>query len=109
MNLSGILVVAKTDWLDDVIATLDAIPGVEVHHVDAPSGRLIVVQEAGDINAEVEGLRHIKALPHVVMAEMVYHYIAEDEAEYTELPPELAKSEMPYGETSCTVPAYLMD
>ena len=104
MNLSGILVIANKDYLSDVIASLDALPGVEVHHVDEPSGRLVAVQEAEDINAEVDGLRQIKALPHIVMAEMVYHYIAEDEAEYTELPPELAAQE-----TSCTVPAYLMD
>lgn len=104
MNLSGILVVAKQEWQADVIEALNALPGVEVHQSEDTSGRLIVVQEAEDINAEVEGLRRIKALPHVIMAEMVHHYIAEDENEYPELPPELAAQE-----TSCTVPTYLMD
>ncbi len=104
MNLSGILVVADRGRQAEVIAALDAMAGVGVHHVDQPTGRLIAVQEAEDINAEVEGLRRIKALPHVIMAEMVYHYIAEDDAVYPELPPELAAQE-----TSCTVPAYLMD
>ncbi|MDR3394720.1 MAG: chaperone NapD [Parasulfuritortus sp.] len=104
MNLSGILVVADQSRQAEVIASLDAMAGVDVHHIDAPTGRLIAVQEAEDINAEVEGLRRIKALPHVIMAEMVYHYIAEDDTLYSELPPELAAQE-----TSCTVPAYLMD
>jgi nitrate reductase NapD len=104
MNLSGILVVADRSRQTEVIATLNAMAGVDVHHIDEPTGRLIAVQEAEDINAEVEGLRRIKALPHVVMAEMVYHYIAEDDAVYPELPPELAEQE-----TSCAVPAYLMD
>lgn len=104
MNLSGILVIADTKWQDDVATAINAMSGVEIHHADRESGRMIAVQEAEDINAEVEGLRRIKTLPHVVMAEMVYHYIAEDEDEYTELPPDLAVQE-----TSCTVPAYLMD
>jgi nitrate reductase NapD len=104
MNLSAVLVVAKQDRQAETIASLNALSGVEVHQVDETTGRIIVVQEAADINAEVEGLRRIKALPHVVMAEMVYHYIAEDEAEYTELPPELAAQE-----TACSVPNYLLD
>jgi len=104
MNLSGILVVADHNRQTEVISALDALPGVSVHHVDESGRRLIAVQEAEDINAEVEGLRRIKALPHVVMAEMVYHYIAEDDAVYPELPPDLAEQE-----TACAVPAYLMD
>ena len=104
MNLSGILVVADRGWQAEVISALDALPGVDVHQTDAASGRLIAVQEAEDIHAEVEGLRRIKALPHVVMAEMVYHYIAEDDAEYPELPPELAGQE-----SSCSIPEYLQD
>jgi nitrate reductase NapD len=104
MNLSAVLVVAKQDWQTDVIASLKALPGVEVHQVDPASGRMIVVQEAEDINAEVEGLRRIKSQPHVVLAEMVYHYIAEDDAEYTELPAELAAQE-----AACSVPNYLLD
>lgn len=104
MNLSGILVVAEQDWQNEVISALDAVPGVTIHQIDQPTGRLIAVQEAQDIYAEVEGLRQIKALPHVVMAEMIYHYIAEDDADYPELPPELAGQE-----SSCSIPAYLQD
>ncbi|HEX8980342.1 MAG TPA: chaperone NapD [Parasulfuritortus sp.] len=104
MNLSGILVVAEQGRQAEVIAALEALSGVSLHHIDPPTGRLIAVQEAEDIYAEVEGLRRIKALPHVVMAEMVYHYIAEDDAEYPELPPELAEQE-----SSCPIPQYLQD
>ncbi|NCS66670.1 MAG: hypothetical protein AUJ86_10575 [Hydrogenophilaceae bacterium CG1_02_62_390] len=104
MNLSGILVVADRDWQTAVITALEALPGVSVHQVDRSTGRLIAVQEADDINAEIEGLRRIKAAPHVIMAEMVYHYLAEDNTEYPALPPELAAQD-----GSCAVPAYLMD
>ena len=104
MNLSGILVVAKPEWQTEVVAALNALGGVEVHQVDAPSGRIIAVQEAEDIHAEIEGVKRIKALPHVVMAEMVYHYIAEDDKVYEEIPPELVEQEQ-----ACSVPAYLND
>lgn len=106
MNLSGILVVAQPEWQAEVIGALNALEGVEVHQVDAAGGRIIAVQEAEDINAETRGLRQIKALPHVIMAEMVYHYIAEDDKVYDELPPELQEQEQ---EEACAVPAYLND
>lgn len=105
MNLSGVLVVAKPEWVEQVVASLQALPSVEVHQTDAESGRIVVVQEAADIHAELEALKRIKALPHVIMAEMVYHYIAEDDKVYEALPPELQADA---GET-CAVPTYLQD
>jgi len=104
MNLSGILVVAKPEWQAEVVGALNALEGVEVHQVDEASGRIIAVQEAEDIHAEIEGVKRIKALPHVVMAEMVYHYLAEDDKVYEEVPPELLEQEQ-----ACSVPAYLND
>jgi periplasmic nitrate reductase NapD len=92
MNLSGILVVAQPEWQAQVVEGLQALEGVEVHQVEAETGRIVVVQEAEDINAEMAALRRIKALPHVIMAEMVYHYVAEDERSY-EMPPELQEKD----------------
>lgn len=105
MNLSGILVVVQQQWLGAVIAELERLPGVEVYQVDEATGRVVVVQEAADIPAEIEGLKRIKALPHVVMAEMVYHYFAEDQQVYEELPPESVEQDS----QACVVPAYLND
>jgi nitrate reductase NapD len=101
MNLSGILVIAKPEWVPQVVADLAAQDGLEVHQTDPVSGRIIVVQEAADIHAEIEGVKRIKAMPHVVMADMVYHYFAEDEQAYDAMPAELAE------DTSVCVPAYL--
>ena len=78
MNLSGILVVVPPERLADCAADLATLPGVEVHHTDPATGRLIVVQEARDVDAEVAGLLAIKARPHVRAAEMVYHYFANE-------------------------------
>lgn len=105
MNLSGILVVAKPEFLDQVVETLNALEGVEVHQVDAETGRIVAVQEAADIHAEIEGIKRIKALPHVIMAEMVYHYLAEDEKTYEGIPPELEDQQV--GSDACVVPEYL--
>ncbi len=79
MNISGILVVVSPSELEAGMAALKGLPGVEVHHTDAATGRIVVTQEAGTVNDEVEGLKRIKALPGVAMAEMVYHYLDEDE------------------------------
>lgn len=105
MNLSGILVMAKPESQGQVVAALNALEGVEVHQVDAATGRIVAVQEAGDIHAEIEGVKRIKALPNVIMAEMVYHYLAEDERIYEAMPQELIEQQD--GFETCAVPAYL--
>lgn len=104
MNISGILVVAKPERQADVVGALAGLQGVEVHQVDEASGRIIAIQEAEDIHAEIDGVKRIKALLHVVMAEMVYHYIADDDKIYEAIPPELVEQE-----EACAVPAYLND
>ncbi len=78
MNLSGILVVVPPERLSECAADLQTLPGVEVHHCDPATGRLIVVQEADDVDAEMAGLIAIKARAHVRLAEMVYHYFANE-------------------------------
>lgn len=112
MNLSGILVVARPGCHTDVVDSLRALEGLEVHQVEEETGRIVAVQEAADINAEVAALRRIKALPNVLMAEMVYHYVAEDERAYA-MPAELRDAPAdfapcgPEPADACAVPAYL--
>ncbi len=90
MNLSGILVISTPSEIDAVIDALNALPDVEVHHVDRDSSRIIIVQEAETINDEVTGLKKIKKMPGIVLAELVYHYFAEDGSLNTEpLPDDL--------------------
>ncbi|MCP5276847.1 MAG: chaperone NapD [Thiobacillus sp.] len=105
VNLSGILVIATPQWQGQVVEAINALEGVEVHQVDDQTGRIIAVQEASDIHAEIDGLKRIKAVPHVIMAEMVYHYIADDKRAYEAMPPELEEKQD--GLDACAVPAYL--
>jgi nitrate reductase NapD len=78
MNLSAILVLVSPDQLDASIDSLNGLPGVEVHHTETATGRVIVVQEADSVSAEVDGLRRIQSQPYVRMAELVNHYFEED-------------------------------
>ncbi len=77
MNISGILVVVSPSDFEAGVSALNGLPRVEVHHSDPKTGRIVVTQEADTVNDEVEGLKRIKALPGVAMAEMVYHYLDE--------------------------------
>ena len=79
MNLSGIAVSVQASRFDETVTCLNELPGVEVHHCDPASARLVVVQEADGVDAEVEGLKRIKAISGVMVAELVYHYFAEDD------------------------------
>ena len=60
--------------------SLADLSGVEVHHHDPATGRIVITQEAETIRHEVAGLERIQALPDVILAEMVSHYF-EDDAE----------------------------
>jgi len=107
MNLSGILVVSTPPAIDALIETLNAMPGLEVHNIDRDNSRLIVVQEAESIHDEVDGLKKIKKLPGIVLADMVYHYFAEDESLTPEkLPDDLDEYT---GIPQSAVPEYLND
>jgi nitrate reductase NapD len=86
MNLSGILVMVPPDLMDDGIRALNELPGIEIYHTEPASGRIVVVQEADSVSAEVDGLRRIQQLPQVVLAELVYHYFEHDQIPLQEIP-----------------------
>lgn len=78
MNLSGILVTAEPARLHAVLAHLALLPGVEVRQFDADLGRIVVVQEAADVAAEMDSFLRIRGLPHVVNADLVCHYFGDE-------------------------------
>ncbi len=89
MNFSAILVVTSPNRLGSCITTLERLPGVSVHHSDPATGKIIIVQEADNTDAEVEGLKRIKALDEVSMAEMINHYFEDDTQTVADMPAEL--------------------
>lgn len=78
MNLSSILVYSAPTHIDTVNAALTSLPGLEVHYQCRDTGKMVVIQEHQDGVSEKDGLNNIKTLPHVLAAEMVYHYLESD-------------------------------
>lgn len=93
MNLSGILVVTTPDQIGQVCDALNNLEGVEVYHTDESTGRIVVVQEAETIKDEVAGLKRIKELPGIVMAEMIHHYFGDNPSQESleDIPEDLDK------------------
>ena len=78
MNLSGIVVSTLPKNFHITLEALNKINSIEVYHCDESTGQIVVVQEADTVRDEIEGLKFIKKLPMISYAEMVYHYLAED-------------------------------
>jgi len=89
MNVSGILVVVPVADVAASVESLAALPGVDVHHVDGRTGRIIVTQEGETVHEEVERLKTIKTLPGVILAEMVHHHFEDDRETLEGIPAEL--------------------
>ncbi len=92
MNISGILVVVPPERIEGATLELNALPGVEVHHTEPATGRIVVVQEAETVDQEVAALCRIKALSGVMLAEMIYHVFDETPPEWDAIPAEMAES-----------------
>ena len=103
MNISGILVISAREHITDVCERLRNLPGIEIHYVDEDAGRIVITQEADTIGAEVDGLKRIRSLPHIVLAEMSSHYFEEDHELIDGIPPELDNEALEERD----VPAYL--
>ncbi len=89
MNLSGIFVNTLPADLESVIAAINALEWAEAHHWD-DRGRIIATIEAAGSDAAIDRLKTIKALPHVLLAEMVVHYFGEEGQEKPVPHPEAA-------------------
>ena len=99
MNISGILVVVLPEHTRATIDRLQALQGIDVHHTDAASGRIVITQEAESIPAEIDGLKRIRALPGIILAEMSYHNFEDDNELIDAIPADL--------DDDVNIPAYL--
>ncbi len=73
-EIASILVQARPDRLDEVEASILALPGCEVHGRD-PRGKLVVVVDAPDAGTLGSTMTTIALLPHVHSASLVFHAI----------------------------------
>lgn len=80
MSISGIYVLIDPQYWESALQTLEELPGVDLHHRDADSGRLVVTQEADSTQAQIAGLEQIQQVHGVRLAGPVYHYVEEEDA-----------------------------
>ena len=74
-HYSGVVVIVAPDRLETCALDLDALAGVEVHYRHPESGRIVVVLEGRTAEEHLEILRRIHAVPDVLVAAPVYHYV----------------------------------
>jgi len=89
MNISGILVIVSPQQVDSMVEQLARLDGIDVHHVDTATGRIVITQEAETIRDEMDGLKRIRALPGIILAEMSYHNFEDDTELLDAIPAEL--------------------
>ena len=79
MNISSIVVQTVPKYLDEVV---QSIKDCEVcdYHIHDEKGRIIITIEGESVKEELEKLRVVENIPHVVAADMQMAY-SEDELE----------------------------
>ena len=75
-SIAGILVRTLPGDLPEVAAHLSALPGVDVHHQEISTGRIVITLEAAELDDEREGIERVRHETGVITAELVYHYAA---------------------------------
>ena len=99
MNISGILVIVSPQRVESMVDQLKEMDGIDVHHIEAATGRIVITQEAEHISDEVDSLKRIRALPGIILAEMSYHNFEEDTDLLDAIPADL--------DDESNIPAYL--
>ncbi len=77
MNVSSIMVKTTSDYIKKVIDSINLIEFCDVHFYDT-AGKIIVTIEGETIHDQMEILKTIQSMPHVMSANLMYSY-CEDE------------------------------
>lgn len=77
MNVSGIVVQTKPEFLESVIEDLKA-SGLCEYHFNDEKGRIIVTIEGETVGEETQKLKALQTLEHVIAADMQYSYSEEE-------------------------------
>ena len=78
INISGIVVHAVPQKIEEVRTQLESIPGVEIHNA-AEQGKMVVTIEKVNDQETADTFEHISRLPGVLSAAMVYHHFEPEE------------------------------
>ena len=78
MNVSSIVVQAKAVYIAGLVEEFKACDYCDYHFHDAALGKIVLTVEGEGIAEEIEKIKRIKSVPHVVSADMMMAY-SEDE------------------------------
>jgi len=78
MNISSIVVQVRQEYVDEVVEALKAADFCDYHFHDKAIGKIIVTVEGEGVSEEIEKVKKIQAVPHVIAADMMMAY-SEDE------------------------------
>jgi len=84
MNISSIVVQTVPKYLDEVVESLKSCEVCDYHMHDE-KGRIIITIEGNGVKEELEKLRVIEGIPHVVAADMQMAYSEDELDEHMEV------------------------
>lgn len=84
MNISSIVVQCLPQWVDEVIESLKNC-GVCDYHLHDPKGKIIITIEGDGVSEELEKMKVIEAIPHVIAADMQMAYSEDELDEHMEI------------------------
>jgi nitrate reductase NapD len=80
MNVSSIVVKTASNNVEAVVEHLDSSDICEVHFHDK-QGRIVVTIEGKDIEEEMQKLKKVQGMPHVISASLAYAYSEQELAD----------------------------
>lgn len=86
INVSGIVVHVRPEYMPGVKDELIRLPGVEVHAA-TESGRIVVTVEKDDGAGMADAFVQIQNLEHVINASLVYQHSESTDASKAEINP----------------------
>ncbi|AXH13582.1 chaperone NapD [Halarcobacter bivalviorum] len=84
MNISSIVVQTRPEYINEVVESLKKCEACE-YHLHDEVGRVIVTIEGNGVQEELEKLRVIESIPHVVSADMQMAYSEDELDEHIEV------------------------
>lgn len=84
MNISSIVVQTVPKYLDEVVESLKNCEVCDYHMHD-DKGRVIITIEGNGVKEELEKLRVIEAIPHIISADMQMAYSEDELNEHMEI------------------------
>jgi len=74
MNISSIVIQCRSEYYDEVEKWCKESDICDYHFGDKEKGKIIVTIEGKDVSEEIEKLKKIQLVPHVIAADMMMTY-----------------------------------